>query len=288
MFKEAIKKNLNYTRPMFIGERFFNQTKVNSGISSFIILNDEGYVLTCKHVAEKIILANELENKYRSYLKEIDGKNIKELSELNKKYGYTEEELVQVRNVFMNCFENGNLEKIIAHNKYDIAVLKFTNFTAINTDVFPTFSKNDIEPGESVCKLGFPWPTYDCFSFNKKTSDIEIKRDASFETPAFPIDGMITRIVRDEDGTNFAFETSTPGLKGQSGGPVFNTNGDVLGIQSATTSLDLMFDIDTNVIRNNKEIHVSEKQFINLGIAISSEVIMKFLDDNNIKYNVAI
>ena len=108
---------------------------------------------------------------------------------------------------------------------------------------------------------------------------------ASFDTPAFPIDGMITRLICDENGKNFAFETSTPGLKGQSGGPVFDPEGNILGIQSATTSLDLMFDIDTNIIRNSKEIHVSEHQFINLGIAISSEIIMKFLDENHIKYN---
>ena len=120
---------------------------------------------------------------------------------------------------------------------------------------------------------------------NKQTNDIEIKTDASFETPAFPIDGMITRIINDENGNEFAFETSTPGLKGQSGGPVFDTDGNVLGIQSATTSLDLMFDIDTNVIRNNKEVHVYEKQFINLGIAISSKIIMKFLDENHVKYS---
>ena len=284
MFKNAIQKNLKYTRPLFTGERNFNQTKVNSGISSFIILNDEGYILTCKHVAEKVILANELENKYHSYLKEIEGKTIKELKELNEKYEYSDESLVQCKNLFMNCFENGNLEQIIFHNKYDIAILKFAGFSRVNTEVFPIFTSDDIVPGESICKLGFPWPTYDCFEFNKKNDSIEIKDSASFETPAFPIDGMITRIICDENGNEFAFETSTPGLKGQSGGPIFNTNGEVLGIQSATTSLDLMFDIDTNVIRNNKEVHVSEKQFINLGIGISSKAIMKFLDDNHIKY----
>lgn len=285
MFKEAIKKNLAYTRPLFTGERLFNDTKVNSGISSFIILNEDGYVLTCKHVAEKIVIANELDQKYKNYLKEIDGKTVKELKELEKKYSYNEEELVQVKNIFMNCFENGFLEQIIFHNNYDLAVIKFANFSQVNTDIFPTFTDKNIEPGESVCKLGFPWPTYDCFKFNSKTNEIEIKDDASFQTPAFPIDGMITRLICDESENEFAFETSTPGLKGQSGGPVFDTSGNILGIQSATTSLDLMFDIDANVIRNNKEVHVSEKQFINLGIVMSSKAIMKFLDDNHIKYN---
>ena len=285
MFKKAIKKNLEYTRPILFGERLFNETKVNSGIGSFIILNDEGYILTCKHIAEKIIATHELEEKYRSYLREIDGKTVKELKELDEKYGYSDETLIQSRNVFMNCFEGGVLEKIMVHNNYDIAVLKFNGFSRVDTENFPTFTDKNIEPGESVCKLGFPWPTYDCFSFNTKTNDIEIKPDASFATPAFPIDGMITRTINDGVGNEFAFETSTPGLKGQSGGPVFDTDGNILGIQSATTSLDLMFDIDANVIRNNKEVHVSEKQFINLGIAISSKAIMKFLDDNNIKYN---
>ena len=285
MFKKAIKKNLNYTRPLFTGERLFNDTKVNSGISSFIILNDEGYILTCKHVALKVIQAHELEEKYQRYLNEKNGKTIKEMEELEKKYDYDKNKLVQISNVFMNCFENGTLGQIIFHNNYDLAVIKFSNFDGVNTKVFPVFRDKFIEPGESVCKLGFPWPIYDCFRFDSKTNNIKIKKEASFDTPAFPIDGMITRLITDESGTEFAFETSTPGLRGQSGGPVFDKYGNVLGIQSATTSLDLMFDIDTNVIRHNKEVHVSEKQFINLGIAISSKVIMKFLDDNHIKYN---
>ena len=170
MFKKAIKKNLDYTRPLFIGERLFNSTKVNSGISSFIILNKDGYVLTCKHVAEKIVVANELEQKYRNYLNEINDKTVKEMKEITKKYGYNEDELVQVKNIFMNCFENGFLEQIIFHKNYDLAVIKFTHFDNVNTDTFPTFTDNNIEPGESVCKLGFPWPTYDCFKFNAKTS----------------------------------------------------------------------------------------------------------------------
>ena len=285
MFKEAIKKNLNYTRPLLTGERLFNDTEVNPGISSFIILNKDGYILTCKHVAEKIVIANELEQKYQNYLREIDGKTIKELKEIEKKYDYNEEKLVQAKNIFMNCFENGRLEQIIFHNNYDLAVIKFTNFKDVNANVFPTFTTDNIEPGESICKLGFPWPTYDCFKFNSRTNEIEIKNDASFMTPAFPLDGMITRTISDENGNEFAFETSTPGLKGQSGGPVFDKDGNILGIQSATTSLDLMFDIDTEVVRSNKKVHVSEKQFINLGIVVSSKVIMKFLDDNNIKYN---
>ena len=75
------------------------------------------------------------------------------------------------------------------------------------------------------------------------------------------------------------------GLKGQSGGPVFDVHGNILGLQSATGHLDLMFDIEFDLERNQKIDHMYEKQFINLGLAISNNQIIKFLDENKIKYN---
>ena len=202
MFKKAIKKNLEYTRPVFFGERLFGSNKVNSGIGTFIVLNDEGYILTCKHIAEKIIMARELEIKYNSYLEKTASKSAKEIEKINKEYNYENNTIVQAKNVFMNCFEEGILEKIILHKDYDLALLKFSHFKKVNVSSFPIFTTKDIEAGESICKLGFPWPSYDCFLLNERTNTIEIKENASFETPAFPFDGMITRLMVDPKGHN--------------------------------------------------------------------------------------
>lgn len=277
MFKHAIKINLAYTRPLLIGEKEFGSNKINSGIATFIILNKDGYILTCKHVAKKIEEAEKLNQKYHEYLKQEAN------AELNKRYSYKANTVVQIRNVFINCFTDGELEKIIYHKALDLALIKFSNFSEVKTDIFPTFSLKALEPGESICRLGFPWPIYNCFQYNKKKHEIEIDANGNFATPAFPLDGMITRLL-ENNGEIVAFEASTPGLRGQSGGPVFDTNGSVLGLQSATTHLDLMFDIECK-LKNKKML---EKQFINLGIAISSNQITKFLDENDVFYNKTI
>lgn len=274
MFKNSIKINLNYTRPLLIGERFFNSNEIVTGIATFIILNDEGYVLTCKHVAKKIEEAEILNNKYQEYLKNKDESK------------YTKKDIVQIKNVFMNCFEEGTLDRIIYHKDLDLALVKFRDFKKVNTNVFPIFSTKTIEPGESICRLGFPWPTYNCFKYNDAKDEIEIDMNGNFDTPAFPLDGMITRLVIKENEL-IAFESSSPGLKGQSGGPVFDTAGNILGIQTATTHLDLMFDIDYRIKKNTREYKALAKQFINLGIAISANQIIKFLDENKVKYNKA-
>ena len=53
------------------------------------------------------------------------------------------------------------------------------------------------------------------------------------ETPRFPIEGMLTRHIM--HGNEIAgIELSTPGLRGQSGGPLFNSEGLVCGMQSGT------------------------------------------------------
>lgn len=266
MFKQAIKTNLNYTRPLLIGERFSKSEEIIPGIATFIILNDEGYVLTCKHVAQKIEEAEILNAKPKETKKDNSNK------------------IVQIRNIFMNCFEDGVLDSIIYHATLDLALVKFREFKKVNTSVFPVFSTKEIEPGEAICKLGFPWPAYNCFKYNKETDEIEIDLNGSFDTPAFPLDGMITRLIVKENEL-IAFESSSPGLKGQSGGPVFDKDGNILGIQSLTTHLDLMFDIDYKIKKNTREYKALAKQFINLGIAISSNQIIKFLEENKIKFN---
>lgn len=62
-----------------IGERVFGNDNVMSGIGTFIVLNEEGYILTCKHIAEKIRTAELLDQKYENYLKEIQRKSEQEI-----------------------------------------------------------------------------------------------------------------------------------------------------------------------------------------------------------------
>jgi hypothetical protein len=78
-------------------------------------------------------------------------------------------------------------------------------------------------------------------------------------------------------------ETSTPGLRGQSGGPIFDTEGRIWAIQSQTRHLPLGF--SPKIKSGNKEIE--ENQFLNVAWGAHVETILKFLDHHSIKYTVS-
>jgi S1-C subfamily serine protease len=105
--------------------------------------------------------------------------------------------------------------------------------------------------------------------------------------PRFPIEGIMTRDAnagKSKDGKyDIRFiETSTPGLKGQSGGPIFDVKGAIWGIQSHTTHLPLGF--SPKIKRNGKEIE--ENQFLNVGLGIHPSLLISFLTDNGVKFQV--
>ena len=81
---------------------------------------------------------------------------------------------------------------------------------------------------------------------------------AQYRQPAFtliPHWWHCTRFIKDPHADGITgIEISTPGLKGQSGWPLFDANGTVYGMQFATNDLHPGFDIkDKEVIINGKK-----------------------------------
>ena len=88
-------------------------------------------------------------------------------------------------------------------------------------------------------------------------------------SPSFPIDGIVTRFMAETSGKLNGIELSTPGLKGQSGGPLFDTNGTVYGLQFATNHLHLGFDVkDKEIIKDGTKARVSNYPFLHVGLCI--------------------
>ena len=91
---------------------------------------------------------------------------------------------------------------------------------------------------------------------------------------------QLKKVENEDNPPSYArkyFETSSPGLRGQSGGPVFDVTGVVWGIQSETTHYPLGFS------PKNAE-GQAEHQFLNSGKAVDAETVCGFLDDNDISY----
>ena len=86
--------------------------------------------------------------------------------------------------------------------------------------------------------------------------------------------------VKDEDPPlgydRLLFETSAPGLRGQSGGPIFDGDGRIWGIQSETTSYELGFSPEVK--------GEPEHQFLNVGKAVDSSTVCSFLDGLGVSY----
>ena len=93
--------------------------------------------------------------------------------------------------------------------------------------------------------------------------------------------------VADANDRIIGLELSTPGLKGQSGGPLFDKEGVVCGLQSSTGSLPLGFDqVNREIMVHGKKKKVSNYPFLHLGICVHVDFIKRFLDENDVKYLV--
>ena len=73
-----------------------------------------------------------------------------------------------MKNIFVNIFNGGYIEKIILDKTLDIALIKWSDFNEILVDEFPTFNNKKPEIGEYVCRLGFAFLEYDYFYYDKE------------------------------------------------------------------------------------------------------------------------
>jgi hypothetical protein len=100
----------------------------------------------------------------------------------------------------------------------------------------------------------------------------------------FPIEGMLTRHLIAEQSQVVGFELSTPGLRGQSGGPAFDSDGKVWGMQSATNHLDLNFDVNMDVIRNGEKKKVHDSAVLHVGHCIHVDVLKSFMQQHGVAF----
>ena len=284
MYKKSIKENSKFLIPFVEGIKYYGSNEIEHVLGTMIVLNENGDILTCKHIAEEFVKNDKLGNMYPNLLNEINNcKNKEELNQLEERYNLEKDSIV-LTNINLPFMIEDKIDISIKFHEYlDIALIRFKN-VKFNIENYPIFAKELPEQGQSICKLGFAFPEYDFFEYSKKEENIVMKKNIVASFPLFPMDGIVTRLMMDEKNNLSMFETSTPGIRGQSGGPAFSSEGIIYGVQSMTKHLDLNFDVDTNVKRGLNKKRVSYTPFINLGVCIASTEIIKFLEENNIDY----
>lgn len=291
MFEKAIEKTSEFTKPLHSISRTYGGL-VLPGTATFFFVNDFGVAITCKHVLNLIPAADTLNQNFAKFKEERskipqDGKFKKNLRGLELKYKYANDTTVQLKNNFMNCFDKIDQITYHAHPTLDLAILEFKGFTKKLYSSHASFIKDSskIKQGKYLCRLGFPFPEFNNFKYDALKDDILWTNEGIAASPTFPIDGIVTRFLGDETGKINGIELSTPGLKGQSGGPLFDTNGTVYGMQYATNHLHLGFDIkDREIINEGKKSKVSNYPFLHVGLCIHVDKIKEFLAEFKIPF----
>lgn len=294
MFANAIDLIGNFTRPVKFITRNYKDSTIMPGSATIFFVNDDGDAITCKHVAEELLRADSINQNYISFKNECaqlpnDNKRRSAIKKLEQKYNLNSSQAVQMKLQFPDCFEVFSSIDILLHPNYDLAILKFKGFSNRYYTGHAVFAKNgnDIHPGDFLCRLGYPFPEFNDYIFDSANDDIDWDSTKISITPRFPIDGMFTRHLGDNTGKIYGVEISTPGLRGQSGGPLFTSNGLIYGIQSMTNHLHLGFDmIKEKIIINGKQTVVNNQPFLHVGQCVHVDIIKEFLDTHKITYYI--
>lgn len=292
MFISAIERVAQFTRPIHTLMRTYGGKQLIPGAATIFFINENGYALTCKHVAELLAASDSINLNYINFRKERqalkqDGKYNTMLKGLELKYNFKKETTIQIKNNFVDSVDKVTGFTWHMHPTLDLAILKFNGFEKIHYTDCARFLKdgNNIKQGKFLCRLGYPFPEFTNFTFNTAADDIEWTNTGVYTSPRFPIEGMVTRFLGDQQLGLYGIEMSTAGLRGQSGGPLFDDKGIVYGMQFSTKHLHLGFDIiDKEIMINSEPKKVSDYSFIHLGQCIHVNAIKAFLREHKVDF----
>ena len=290
MFSKAVPIAAGFTRPVVISSRSA-QGECAGTIGAYVVVNREGWILTAGHLLDIVRAQQDSARRHAGY-----GGNVVEFHRdiaADKRYRkkgvrtFHKPAASSVRNHSVWWGVDGvRLVEARIVPAADLALGRLEPFAPESVAHYPAWKdpSRDAAPGRSLCKLGFPLhrivPVYD-----EKANTFTLP-EGSVPLPLFPMEGMFTRVVNTRapgsgDGEPSAFiETSTPSLVGQMGGPVFDAEAVVWGIQSHTMHHALGFRPPVPGGAAGEVGH----QFLNTGLAVHAAVIRRFLDAEGIAY----
>lgn len=287
MFAKACERVYKFTRPLIISTRTVDGT-VSSSCGTFIIINPEGWILTAGHLFDSFV-------KYQQ-----DMKKIKEVEEINARKAsmavpgtMTLPDTIQpdpkwiTNHSFWWGGDGLRITSVYVNREIDIALAKLDGFRPDMVQEYPIFRDPDtMRPGTSICRTGFPFANI-ATDFDEGSKSFRI-RNGVLPLPFFPNDGIHTRNVLKQNKSKegnydmLYVETSTPGLKGQSGGPIFDTNGHIYAMQVQTNHIPLGF----HPISEYDGKSIVENQFLNVGIGVHGKLLQQIMRDHHISFKV--
>lgn len=290
MFTKSYSIAKEYTFPLIVSIRFFDKT-IESGLGAFVVLNDEGWSMTAAHNFGVAFAFNQHQQDQKSYMEKIEKINSnKQIKDQQRKILA---KAIKPDSKWITDFsillggKSIQIQEHYIYGEHDIAFFKIDKSVISGQKIFPKIvDPLKLQPGKSLMKLGYPFVELKTI-FNDVSKTFELPSDQLL-IPFFPIEGIYTRNLikgkTDDESMDIMYlETSSPGLKGQSGGPICDLDGNIYAIQSQNVTLPLGFKGKTEV--KNKVIE--ENQFLNVGIGVHPKTIVELLKKHNIRFETA-
>ncbi len=280
MFADACQKAMEYTRPVVKSVRHLDGSVVTE-CASMIVLNSDGWFMTAAHIYDSFVKFQSDQNK----LREIEALNRSKSSRPGSPSTEVKPDPESITNHSIWWGWDGvRTSTVMVNRQLDVLVGRLEPFDPSWVREYPVLIDPDhVRPGTSLCRGGF--------SFSKITSTFDEERNA-FRIPKIPHrdvmffnDGIHSRNVdmgptKDGKFRMSYVETSTPGLKGQSGGPIFDREGRLYAMQVRTRYLP----VGIHPTAEYEGRTVVENQFLGLGLGIQPATIRSVLDFWKVRY----
>lgn len=287
MFSKAMALAAQYTRPVIVTKRLKNG-EVQSGIATFVMVNDSGWIITAAHVLQDVVTIQEHAKEQAQYQKDVAEINANDKFTKGKKkheLGLLKFDPNWITHQSLWWGIDGiSFDQAHIDLGADLAITQLKGpFNKLDVKTFPTFGDpaTNLAQGKSLCRLGYPFHDIKAI-FNTSTNSFTIP--GLPHLAMFPNDGILTRkiiAIDDQSKRQIRYlETSSAGLRGQSGGPIFDSEGVVWAVQSKTTHLPLGFSPTIEV--NGKKI--VEHQFMHCGWGIDISHICEMFGKFNVSY----
>ena len=289
MFVRAIEAVHPFTWPVVVSRRFWSG-RLDAAVGTFVIVNPDGWFLTASHILELAIQAEEDGLAVAKHAAAVAG--IRAAGVTPREEARRVAKLVAnpewVTNIsFWWGRDDLRLAMPFHMNRVaDLGLGRLTPFDSSWVSAYPLLERvqDELPAGASLCRLGFPFHDI-APAFDPATGQFLLPPGA-VPLPRFPNEGILTRIqiVSRPSGEHAKFiETSSPGLRGQSGGPLFDRDGHVWGLQSHTRHLPLGF--SPAVDQNGRM--VTEHQFMNVGLATHVDEMIQMLRTHEVSFELA-
>jgi hypothetical protein len=292
MFAVAIDQARRYTMPVLISQRYFNGD-VRVSIGAHVLVNDDGWIVTAAHMFDLMQKFQHDQPKIADYEQKVaaaraKGKTPQQAAKLARRIPHDDGWLQNVS--YWWGMNGADAQGAILYKNADLAIAQLQPFNAatfglIGGASFATIKDPaSVMEGRSLCRIGFPF--HDATSaWDVTTGQFVLAQDV-LPVPFFANEGIYSRQINIDDGQGHMarmIETSSPGLRGQSGGPLFDADGNVWGIQSRTVHHNLGFDVQA--IQNGRQVEIP--QFLNAGWATHPETLTRFLQDHNVRFTMS-